>query len=148
MKKAVRVITLDLKVLVMLLGMKAGLGRRTAKLPFPLILRHKGATERAAKSLTILADVRARSRVVLAERNLSSAYSRGSKEVLSVFPVRKQTPNLLQISVVRSGRRPHSLWRRRSWGPPGVLPLRWSRQAQLVSSMAWNRARGELFGDP
>lgn len=57
-----RVITLYLKELVMLWGMKAGLGRRTAKLPSPWILRHEGATEREARSLTHLAAVSAKSR--------------------------------------------------------------------------------------
>ena len=52
-----RVVTLDLTDLMMLLGLKAGLGRNTAKLPSPWILRHKEATERADKSLTLFAEL-------------------------------------------------------------------------------------------
>lgn len=80
--KTVREITLDLKELVMLLGIKAGLGHRTAELQSPWILRHEGATERAARSLTLSADVRANSKATLAERNFRSVFSKGSKGAL------------------------------------------------------------------
>ena len=49
----------------MLLGVKAGLGRNTAELLSPWILKHEGATERTDKSLILFADVRANSRTVL-----------------------------------------------------------------------------------
>lgn len=46
--------SLDLNELVMLLGVKAGLGRSAAELPSPRILRQEGATESADKSLSLL----------------------------------------------------------------------------------------------
>ena len=61
------VITLDLNELVILLGVKAGFGRNMAELPSPCILTKEGATESADRSLTLLADVRASSKAVLAD---------------------------------------------------------------------------------
>ena len=54
--------TLDLKELVILLGVKAGFGRNMAELPSPCILRQEGATESADRSPILLADVRASSK--------------------------------------------------------------------------------------
>ena len=77
------VITLDLNELVILLGVNARFGLNMAELPSPCILRQEGATESADRSLTLLADVRASSKAVLADTNLRGTRSRGSNGALT-----------------------------------------------------------------
>lgn len=71
----------------MLLGVKAGLGRKIAELPSPWILRHEGATDSADKSLTHFADVRANNRGVLTDRNLKGTCSKAPKAQRGLVPV-------------------------------------------------------------